>query len=373
MSDTNTGNAPAGAQRPAPSPGRILGIVLPIALVLVAAYWWSKGLESQARSDVASTMVARIFPTSAATAAGKMEFTDADNDMVADPPTDAAKLVTPDTLVFSYVATAEEEGPSEDTWKELFAAIKEKTGKEVKFTHFTTADEQTAALKNGELHIVGLNTGLVQSAVEQDGFVPLCTLGRGDGSWGYTMEFIVPAGSSIKKLEDIKGHKVIFTTVDSNSGCKAPLVLLKDKCNLLPERDYKFGFSLGHKESIKGIATKETDYDVAPVASDVLARMKEKQEVDPAAYVSIYTSERFPPATFGYAYNLSPELRDGIKDAMLNFDWKGTGLEKQFGPEGKEKFVPISYKDDWANTRRIDQVIAEARKASASAQAKSGS
>ena len=221
-------------------------------------------------------MVARIFPTSATTG-GKLDFPDADGDMVADPPADAAKMIAPDTLVFSYVATTEEEGPSEDTWKELFAAIKEKTGKEVKLAHYTTADEQTAALKKGELHIVGLNTGLVQSAVERDGFVPLCTLGREDGSWGYTMEFIVPAGSPIKKLEDIKGHKVIFTTVDSNSGCKAPLVLLKDKCNLLPERDYKFGFSLGHEESIKGIATKEKDYDVAPVASDVLARMKEKE------------------------------------------------------------------------------------------------
>lgn len=366
MSDTNIGNASAGSPRPAPSAGRILGVVLPIALVLVAAYWWSKGLESQARSDVASTMVARIFPTSATTA-GKLEFPDADGDMIADPPADAAKMLTPDTLVFSYVATTEEEGPSEDTWKELFAAIKDKTGKEVKLAHYTTADEQTAALKKGELHIVGLNTGLVQSAVERDGFVPLCTLGRADGSWGYTMEFIVPAGSPIKKLEDIKGHKVIFTTVDSNSGCKAPLVLLKDKCNLLPERDYKFGFSLGHQESIKGIAAKEKDYDVAPVASDVLARMKEKGEVDPAACVSIYTSERFPPATFGYVYNLSPELRDGVKDVLLKFDWKGTGLEKQFGPEGKEKFVPVNYKDDWANTRRIDQVIAEARKASASA------
>ena len=123
-----------------------------------------------------------------------MAFPDTDNDMVADPPDDPAKLITPDALVFSYVAT-EEEGPSDDTWKELSAALKEKTGKEVKVAHFTTADEQMAALKKGELHIVGLNTGLVQSAVEQDGFVPLCTFGRDDGSWGYTMEFIVPAGS----------------------------------------------------------------------------------------------------------------------------------------------------------------------------------
>jgi phosphonate transport system substrate-binding protein len=204
---------------------------------------------------------------------------------------------------------------------------------------------------------------LVQQAVEHFGFVPLCTMGKADGSWGYTMELIVPAGSPIKKLEDIKGHKVIFTTLDSNSGCKAPLVLLKSK-DLLPERDYQYGFSQDHRESIKRVADKEKGFDVAPVASDILAAMEENKKIDPSAVVSIYKSERFPPATFGYVYNLTPELRDGIRETMLKFEWKGTGLEKQFGPEGKEKFVPVNYKDDWANTRRIDQVIAEARRAS---------
>lgn len=68
-----------------------------------------------------------------------------------------------------------------------------------------------------------------------------------------------------------------------------------------------------------------------------------------------------PPATIGYVYNLSPELRDAIRETLLGFDWTGTGLEKEFGPE-TTKFVPVNYKDDWANTRRIDQVIAESRK-----------
>jgi len=90
----------------------------------------------------------------------------------------------------------------------------------------------------------------------------------------------------------------------------------------------------------------------------------EKKDVDPAAFVSIYKSERFPPATIGYAYNLTPELRDAIRETLLEFEWKGTGLEKEFGAGGTTKFVAVSYKDDWADTRRIDQVIAEARKAS---------
>lgn len=339
--------------------GRVLAVVLPVALIGLFAYWWSRGLESQARSDISATIIGRMFTAEPLPTSGKMAFADADDDLVADSPADAAKLINPDVLVFSYVAT-EEGGPGDDTWKELAAALKEKTGKEVKIAHFARADDQMAALQKGELHIVGLNTGLVQNAVEQFGFVPLCTFGKADGTWGYTMEFLVPAGSPIKKLEDIKGHKVMFTTLDSNSGCKAPLVLLKEKYNLLPERDYTSGFSQGHEDSIKRVAAKE--FEVAPIASDVLARMVEKKEVDPASVVSIYKSERFPPASIGYVYNLAPELRDGIRETLLKFDWKGTGLEKEFGPE-TSKFVPVSYKDDWANTRRIDQVIAEARKA----------
>jgi phosphonate transport system substrate-binding protein len=361
---TSPANSTSDTPRPAPSAGRVLSIVLPIALVLLTVYWWSTRLELQARSEIAPNLIGRIFISEPVPTGGPMAFPDKDNDMLADPPSDAVKLINPDTLVFSYVATEESDLPDE-MWSELIAAIKAKTGKEVKITHYPTSDEQLAAMKAGELHIAGMNTGLVQLAVEQYGFVPFCTKGQEDGTWGYTMEFLVPAGSPIKKLEDIKGHKVMFTTLDSNSGCKAPLVLLKEKYNLLPERDYTFGFSQGHKTSIKALADKEKGFDVAPVASDVLAGMIDSKEIDPASVVSIYKSERFPPATIGYAYNLPPELRDGIRETFLKFDWKGTGLEKEKKfAAGSTKFVPVNYKDDWANTRRIDQVIAEARKSS---------
>jgi phosphonate transport system substrate-binding protein len=136
------------------------------------------------------------------------------------------------------------------------------------------------------------------------------------------------------------------------------LVLLLDQHKLLPERDYDWGFSQGHENSVKQVAAKE--FEVAPVASDILARMVEKGEVDADSFRSIHESERFPPATIGVAYNLKPELQEQIKTTLLEFDWKGTGLEKEFGPEAT-KFVPVNYKNDWANIRRIDQVIAQAR------------
>src|SRR5262249_35980938 len=166
-----------------------------------------------------------------------------------------------------------------------------KTGKKIKFVHFTSAEEQLAALKNGELHIAALNTGIVPTAVQRDGFVPICTFGRDDGTFGYTMQFLVPKDSRIKTIEDIRGHKVVFTRLDSNSGFKAPLVLLMDdQHRMMPDRDFQWGFSQAHEDSIRGVAKKEIE--VAPVASDILKRMEDKGEVDAGAVRSIYESER---------------------------------------------------------------------------------
>jgi phosphonate transport system substrate-binding protein len=336
---------------------RILLIVLPVSVVFLGMFLASKRWEPAAREEMTTDVLARMFTSDTALVTDSMSFPDQDDDMVADPPSDASKLIDPQVLMFSYVASQEESAP-EEAWTELLKAISDKTGREVKFVKYDNVDEQLGALRKGELHIAGLNTGIVPPAVQRDGFVPLCTFGHEDGTFGYTMQFLVPADSPIKKMEDIKGHKVTFTRLDSNSGCKAPLVLLKDKYKMLPERDYDWGFSQGHEDSVKHVAAKE--FEVAPVASDVLARMVEKGEVDANAYRSIHESERFPPATIGVAYNLNPELRDAIQTTLLEFKWEGTGLEKEFGPE-VTKFVPVKYKDDWANIRRIDQVIAQAR------------
>jgi phosphonate transport system substrate-binding protein len=343
--------------RPPISVARILKVVLPVAVVAIVAYWWSMRLEPSARAKMASNVFARMLSADAAMSDTSMSYPDKDGDLVADSPEDPAQCINPDVLVFSSVAEAAAT-TNEDTWKELLSALSDKTSRQVKYVQFSKVDEQLAALKNGELHIAVLNTGTVPAAVQRDGFVPLCTFGQPDGTFGYTMQFLVPADSAIKEPKDIRSHKVTFTRPDSNSGFKAPVVYLKDQHDMLPERDYSWGFSLGHEESIKGVAAKEIE--VAPVASDILDRMIEKGDVDPQAIRSIYVSERFPPATIGYAYNLTPELRGAIRAALVDFDLTGTGLQGEFGTN-VTKLVQVNYKDDWANARRIDRVIAEAR------------
>jgi phosphonate transport system substrate-binding protein len=330
-----------------------------VAIVGLGLFWWSRGLESAARDEMSSNVFARILSASATADSATMNYPDADGDLVADSPQDPSNLIAPEILMFSFVA-GEVESVPEAAWTPLLAKLAEKTGREVKYVHYQTTDEQLAALKSGTVHVAGLNTGAVPLAVQRDGFVPICTFGRDDGSYGYTMQLLVPAGSPIKDndIAGIRGHKVTFTRPDSNSGCKALLVLLSSH-GLRPDRDYTWGFSLGHEESVQGIAVGELE--AAPVASDILARMVEKGEVDPQSFRSIYESERFPPATIGTAYNLTPELRDAVRETLLGYDVRGTGLEGEFG-EDVTKLVPVNYKDDWANARRIDAAVTQVRR-----------
>jgi phosphonate transport system substrate-binding protein len=93
--------------------------------------------------------------------------------------------------------------------------------------------------------------------------------------------------------------------------------------------------------------------------------MVEQGEVDPKAFQSIHDSERFPPAAIGIAYNLTPELRDAIRQTLLDFKLPGTGLEGKFGAD-VTTIVPVDYKQDWADSRRIDQLAAQSRKGGAS-------
>src|SRR6186997_3333634 len=129
--EANPSQSSSSKPRPPFSAARILAIVLPVAVVGLAAYLWSSTLESKARNELASNVVGKMFVSEPMPTKTELAFADADHDMVADSPTDPAKLIKPEELVFSYVAT-EDEPIADETWKELTAAIEAKTGKKVK-------------------------------------------------------------------------------------------------------------------------------------------------------------------------------------------------------------------------------------------------
>ncbi|MEX0614130.1 MAG: hypothetical protein WD229_18570, partial [Pirellulales bacterium] len=113
---------------------RVLIVVVPVAILGLGAYLWSSTLEPAARSEMSENVFSRILSTNAAIARAPKSYPDKDGDLVADSPDDLAQCIAPEVLTFSFVA-GETESVAEDGWKEVFAVLAEKTGREVKFVH----------------------------------------------------------------------------------------------------------------------------------------------------------------------------------------------------------------------------------------------
>jgi phosphonate transport system substrate-binding protein len=154
---------------------------------------------------------------------------------------------------------------------------------------------------------------------------------------------------------DLRGRTLAFTSPTSNSGFKAPSILLRKKFGLEAGRDYTSEFSGRHENSILGVANK--DYDAAAIANEVMRRMIARGVVKEDHLKTIYASETFPTAAFGLAYNLNPALSTKVRDAFFSFSWAGTALEQEFSTLGVSRFVPITYKQAWALVREVDAAM----------------
>jgi len=289
-----------------------------------------------------------------AAAAFKLDsrYQDTDGDMVADIPADPGSQVDPPTLIFAYTPV-EDPAVYVEVWQEFLDHLSETTGKPVQFFPVQSNAAQIEAMRAGRLHVAGFNTGSNPLAVACAGFRPFTMMAHADGSFGYQMEIITYPGSGIDKPQDLKGHRLAFTSETSNSGFKAPSALLKAEFGLERGRDFEAAFSGAHDTSVLGVAHR--DYDAAAVANSIKARMIDRGLVQADQLKTIYTSQTFPTTGFGVAHNLTPELQEKIKQAFFSFDWEGTKLLEEFSNSGESQFIPISFKDDWAVIRQIDE------------------
>lgn len=279
-------------------------------------------------------------------------FTDNDGDLIADIPSDPAKLVDPGTLIFAYTPV-EDPAVYAEVWQGFLDHMSTVTGKKVQFFPVQSNAAQIEAMRAGRLHVAGFNTGSNPLAVACAGFRPFTMMAAKDGSFGYEMEIITYPESGIVKVEDLKGNKLAFTSETSNSGFKAPSAILKAEYSLEAGSDFEPVFSGKHDNSILGVANK--DYPAAAIANSVKRRMIERDVVKAEQLVTIYTSQTFPTTGYGVAYNLVPELQEKIQEAFFSFNWEGSALAEEFGKSGEEQFIPITFKENWSVIRTIDE------------------
>lgn len=319
----------------------IAGIALYVALVRAPVQ-----ADLQAERDLLLRLTGITQPV-----ANKLapDFTDANNDLIADAPTDPAKLQNPDKLVFSYIINDDPES-FQAGFKPFLAAFSKALGKPVDYMLFRSASEEIRALHDGRLHVCAFNTGNVPRAVNVAGFVPVAAVADAGGNPLIRSLLIARNDSPVRTLADVKGNTLTVTDAGSNSGFRAPLLMLK-AAGLLPGKDYDIRYSGSHDASIEDVAAGRAL--IAAVASDVLAHAIAAGTISKDAYRVVAESNTFPAGTIGYAHNLTPELTQKVRDFLLSSDWKATGLDVVLGPDSV-KFVPINFKDDFALVRKLD-------------------
>ena len=273
-------------------------------------------------------------------------YCDRDNDLVADTPTDPAKIKDPSTLIFAYSAV-EQPQVYQKVFQPLMEALTQCTGKKVVYFPANSPAVLIEAMRSGRLHIADFGTGSVGFAVNLAGAVPLTALGDDNGISGYKLAAIVRSDSPYKTLADLKGKRVAHTTPSSNSGNLAPRVFFPD-LGLTPDKDYKPLFSGGHDKSVLGVA--RGDYDMAAVASDVLGRILTRGDAKASEIRIIYESKVFPTASFSVAHDLKPEIKDAVRSCLIAYRLPES-MRVEFS--NATRFVPITYKETWAPLREI--------------------
>jgi phosphonate transport system substrate-binding protein len=273
-------------------------------------------------------------------------YCDANNDLVADTPADPAKHRDPSTIIFSY-SPVENPAVYQQVYTPLLEHMSACTAKKFVYYPVQSNSSQIEAMRSGRLHISGYATGVVGFAVNMAGAVPFGAIASERGLSGYKVQAIVKADSPYKQLSDLKGKKVAHTAPSSNSGHLAPLVFFPEK-GLVPNQDYKPLMSGGHDKSVLGVASG--DYDMAPIASDVLDRMILRGVVKADQFRTIYESEIFPTSSFSLAHDLKPELAEKLRSCFFAYKFDDA-LKKEY--VGQDRFLPMNYKDAWKPLRDI--------------------
>ena len=282
-------------------------------------------------------------------------YCDANRDLLADTPTDPARLKNPSTLVFTYTPV-EDPAKYENIFKPFTDHLAQCTGKRVVFFQVQNNAAQIEALRSGRLHVGGFSTGPTVFAVNKAGAIPFAVKGDAKGYQGYNLITIVKASSPFRTVADLKGRKVAHTSPSSNSGHLAPLALLPAQ-GLAPGKDYEIRFSGKHDQSVLGV--NSGDYDAAHVASDVFDRMADRGQVKEGDFRVIYRSQRFPTSSFAHAHDHAPALAQQIVKCFTDYRFPDS-MKKDF--DGADRFVPISYQKEWAVVREVDKVAAEQAK-----------
>ncbi len=278
------------------------------------------------------------------------QYSDANGDLLADPPGPAGML-RPETLVLAHYMGDDEGRPRVD-WKGLEAKLELATGRAVNVEAYLHTPGEIQAVADGKVHLVAAHSAEIPSLVNEAGLVPFAELKSPEGTDGNRLVVAVPPRSQVTSLKGLRGKLLVCTEPDSITGYRAAIVAIGLETGMQPNADYQIYFSHKHERSIRGLAIGK--FPFIALSNDVLRRMLDEDRIKESQIRVIYESDVIPRLTIGHIHGLEPHLVDQVKAAVLGFDNEDAERESGTAPF---QFIETDYKNEYDFVRRLDDAF----------------
>ncbi len=150
------------------------------------------------------------------------------------------------------------------------------------------------------------------------------------GAPTYNSIIIATASGTVKTLADIKGKPFAFGDQASTSSHLAPRAYLLKTAQLDGDKDYKPVF-LGTHDAVAR-AVQAGQVPAGALSKPIYDNLVAKNSIDPSKIVQIALSDAIPNYPIVMQGNLTPALKQSIRDAFLNL--KDKEVLKSFRVEG---------------------------------------
>lgn len=198
------------------------------------------------------------------------------------------------------------------------------------------------AMRNKHIDIAWFGPFSYILAVEEAGAEALVNGVRRDtGKSTYRTVFVTRADSGIETLNDLAGKKFAFVDPASTSGNLIPRKILMEN-DIDPDEDFDTIFYAGTHNGVE-LAVKNRTVEAGADSDTSYYRMVNEGQIDPEVNVIIYESEPIPGSPIAVRGDLPQELKDNIKQALIDMDQQMLYQVQGWGDI--ERYVEVSDSD----------------------------
>lgn len=215
--------------------------------------------------------------------------------------------------------------------------LSKETGMKVEFIPVTDYAAVVEALATNKVDMAWLGGfTYIQAKIRTNGAVKPIIQRLEDEK--FTSKFIIPEGSSVKTLGDLKGKNFAFGSPSSTSGHLMPRFYLM-KAGINPDKDFKsIAFSGAHDATVAFVASGKAD--AGALNASVWDKLSDAKNPNTEKVKVLYTTPPYYDYNWTVRGGLDATLTKKISDAFLKLSANDPSQKELMNLQRASKYIP---------------------------------